>query len=311
MKAAVLLTASAGGKNSVAQQQETARRVEQAFDDAGVAGTVAIVEGSELPEAVRSAVASDADIVVIGGGDGSISTAAAVLVDGAKPLAVLPLGTLNHFAKDLGMPLELEEAVRVIALGHVREIDVGEVNGLIFVNNSSVGLYPRAVARRDEHQQRRGWPKWPAMLVATMTVLRQFRLLRINLHADVGTSRVSTPFVFVGNNEYEMNLFSMGRRTCLDGGVLGLYIARISGRLGLLRLLLHAVVGRLEQAREFESQCLLEFEIETRRRTVQVARDGEVTRMRTPLRYRVRARALRVIAPPPPSPPPSQFHSQR
>lgn len=296
-KAAVLLTATAGAEDSPGEQQDETARIRDAFQHAGVDATIAVVQGPELAQAVQSAAASDAEVVVIGGGDGSISTAAAVLAGTRKPLGVLPLGTLNHFAKDLNIPLELEPAVQAILQGHVREIDVGEVNGQVFVNNSSIGLYPRAVERRDEQQERHGWSKWPAMAVAALTVVRQFRLLHVRLHTEDRVLRLLTPFIFVGNNEYEMSLFAMGRRRCLDGGTLGLYIAKTSGRLGLGRLLLHALVGRLDQAKEFESQCVSEFEIQTHHRGLRVARDGEVTRMRPPLHYRVRPRALRVIAP--------------
>lgn len=299
MRAAVVLTASAGAPEAKAQQVDERRRVEAAFRRAGIEATITVVQGPELADAVRSAAASEADIVVVGGGDGSMSTAAAVLMEATKPLGVLPLGTLNHFAKDLGISLDLEEAVQTIAQGRAREIDVGDVNGHVFVNNSSIGLYPRAVDRRDEKQERQGWSKWPAMLIATLTVVRQFKLLRVSVHTGDQVLSLSTPFIFVGNNEYEMNLFLMGRRVCLDGGTLGLYLTKTVGRFGLVRLVFHALIGRLEQAEEFESRCLSAFEIQTNRRSVLVARDGEVTRMRPPLKYRIRPRALRVIAPPP------------
>src|SRR6185503_16647759 len=106
------------------------------------------------------AFASDADAVVIGGGDGTVSAAADRAVRHGKPIGVLPLGTLNHFARDLGMPPDLRDAVRAIATGVVREVDVGEVNGRVFVNNSSIGVYPTVVRDRDEQRLRFGRGKW-------------------------------------------------------------------------------------------------------------------------------------------------------
>lgn len=138
------------------------------------------MDGRELADAVRTAASSNAEVVVVGGGNGSISTAAGVLAGGTKPLGVLPLGTLNHFAKDLGIPLTLDDAVETIARGHVRQVDVSEVNGRVFVNNSSIGLYPRAVAVRDQHRAQHSWSKWPAMVYGSFTVVREFRLLRVS-----------------------------------------------------------------------------------------------------------------------------------
>ncbi len=297
MRAAVFLTSGAGG-DAHAEHHAESERVTEAFRLTHIEPTIHVVKGAELGARVRAAVSSEADTIVVGGGDGSISTAAGIMAGGRKPLGVLPLGTLNHFAKDLGIPLTLEDAVQALAQGHVREIDVGEVNGQVFVNNSSIGLYPRAVNARDEHQERHGWSKWPAMVYAALGAVREFRLLRVSLRTDGLTRRVKTPFVFVGNNEYEMSLLAMGKRSCMDAGRLGLYIAKTTGRVGLVRLALHAIIGRLDQSKEFESLCLSEFDIESRRWSLRVARDGEVTRMRPPLRYRTRPRALRVIVPP-------------
>lgn len=296
MTATVLLTATAGGDDA-AEQRSEAQRVGDTFRRWNVDATVRTVRGRELADAVRASVESKPSLVVVGGGDGSMSTAASVLAGGGTPLGVLPLGTLNHFAKDLGIPLDLDEAVQVIVHGHVRHVDVGEVNGQVFVNNSSIGVYPRAVEARDAQQERFGWSKWPAMVYGSLAVVRQFRLLRVTVRAENHDQRFITPFLFVGNNEYELSLFTMGRRLCLDGGQLGLYIASTTSRWGVARLTLHALMGRLDQAKEFESFCLSTVDIESNRRNLRVARDGEVTRMAPPLRYRIRPRALQVIVP--------------
>ena len=155
--------------------------------------------------------AADADTVVFGGGDGTVSTGAAALAGGPKALGVLPLGTFNHFARDLGIPLELEDAVRTIAVGHVREVDVGEVNGRPFVNNSSIGLYPEMVRVRDELRRHHGMRKGTAMLGAAREVLRDPPFLRVDLRVLDDVARVRTPFVFVGNNRYEMDALRAGR----------------------------------------------------------------------------------------------------
>ncbi|MGB8507422.1 MAG: diacylglycerol kinase family protein, partial [Pyrinomonadaceae bacterium] len=215
-------------------------------------------------------------------------------------LGVLPLGTLNHFAKDLGIPLTLADAARNVGSGRTTRVDVGEVNGHIFINNSSLGLYPRIVRRREKLQQRLGGRggKWPAFLWAALSVLRRYPFLNVRLSADGGEIARRTPFVFVGNNEYRMEGFQIGGRACLDAGRLSLYVTHRTGRWGLLRLALRALFGRLREAKDFDAVCAVEIFVETHRpKHIPVAIDGEVMALTTPLHYRVRPGALRVIVP--------------
>jgi diacylglycerol kinase family enzyme len=236
--------------------------------------------------------------VVAGGGDGTINAVASVMADSGVPFGVLPLGTLNHFAKDNGIPLALEEAVATIATGVARLVDVGEVNGQIFLNNSSLGLYPDMVRDREKQQSRLGRGKWLAAAWATLGALRRYPFLSLRLALDDGTEQARrTPFVFIGNNPYTMHGFNIGARERLDTGKLSLYVAQRPGRLALLRLGWAALCGRLAQERDFDVLNTQTLDIETRHRRIRVATDGEVTVMATPLRYRIRPRALNVIVP--------------
>jgi diacylglycerol kinase family enzyme len=182
-------------------------------------------------------------------------------------------------------------------------VDVGEVNGRIFLNNSSIGLYPSAVTHREELRHRHGGGKWPAMFSACVDVVRRFPLLDVILQGDDRAVALTTPFIFVGNNRYQMSLFSLGTRTSLQGGELSIYLTRDAGRMGLLRLFFRALLGRLEQDRDFHSFTLPGLEIRTRRRFLRVSLDGEVVQMASPIRYIIRPRALRVLAPMPDSAP--------
>jgi diacylglycerol kinase family enzyme len=211
---------------------------------------------------------------------------------------VLPLGTLNHFAKDLRIPLTLEEAARNVCEGREVSVDVSEVNGQVFINNSSLGLYPRIVRRREKLQERSGSGKWSAFVRAALAMLRRYPFLDVRLSADGQEIVRKTPFVFVGNNEYQTESVQMGGRERLDAGHMSLYVAHRTGRLGLLRLALSALFGRLRQAKDFDSHSAQEIWVETRRhKRLPVATDGEVTVMTTPLHYRIRPGALRVIVP--------------
>jgi diacylglycerol kinase family enzyme len=297
MKATVFLNASAG--SIAAAASATVARVREAFERANLEAEILAISHESFPAAARRAAASDADVVVLGGGDGTLSAGAGALLGSHKPLGILPLGSLNHFARDVGIPLDLDQAVATIERGHVTEVDVGEVNGRIFLNNSSIGLYPSAVAHREELRHRRGGGKWPAMFNACVDVLRRFPLLDVTLEVDGRTVALTTPFIFVGNNRYEMSLFSLGTRTSLQGGELSIYLTQDTGRMGLLRLFFRALLGRLEQDRDFHSFTLPGVEIRTRRRSLRVSLDGEVVWMASPIRYVIRPRALRVLAPMP------------
>jgi diacylglycerol kinase family enzyme len=253
--------------------------------------------GGELPRLAREAVRAGARLVVAAGGDGTVSAVAGALVDTESALGVIPLGTLNHFARDLGVPLDLPAAVVMTLEGRRRSIDVGEVNGRVFLNNSSIGLYPAMVHQRTKHERRLGRSKWQAMLWAAHTVLARHPFLHLTLELDGKQYRRRTAFVFVGNNVYEMQGFDIGRRARLDAGVLSVYVTHRGARLGLLALAVRALLGRLEQARDFEAATLARLRIESRHRRLLVATDGEVAAFDLPLEYRIRRGALRVIGP--------------
>jgi diacylglycerol kinase family enzyme len=253
--------------------------------------------GAELETLMRAAANEHSSLLIAAGGDGTISTAAGLLAGTETMLGVLPFGTLNHFAKDLRIPLELEAAVANIIAGNAIAVDVGEVNGRVFINNSSLGLYPDIVRDRERQQSRLGRGKWRSLVWASLAAFRRFPFLRVRIEVE-GTKRVyATPLVFVGNNEYKMEGFDIGERNRIDQGRLSVYIVKREGRAALVRLALQALAGRLRQARDFEALSTAEFVIDTRHARVLVARDGEVQPMETPLHYRTRPQSLRVIVP--------------
>ncbi|MEY2547980.1 MAG: hypothetical protein QOD64_562 [Verrucomicrobiota bacterium] len=253
--------------------------------------------GTSLSAIAREAAQSDERVIVAAGGDGTISGVAAALAGTDKVLGVLPVGTLNHFAKDLGLPLDLESAVRTIVEGETASVDAGEVNGRIFINNSSLGIYPRIVARREAQQERLARGKWVAFFWATLQALRRFPFLNLRIAFEGREISRRTAFLFVGNNEYQIAGFNLGSRACVNGGNLGLYMSHGTGRFGLFRLAFHALFGRVDQAKDFDAFCVKEARIETRKRRLLVALDGEIERMETPLNYRIRPAALRVLVP--------------
>ena len=295
-KIAVIVNASAGSGCT----RDFADGLVEKFAACGLnAGVTLAKNGHALVAAAKQAVNDCVAMVVAGGGDGTLNAVASELVGTDIVFGVLPLGTLNHFAKDLGIPLNMDEAIRTIAAGHCISIDTGEVNGRVFLNNSSLGLYPDTVRRRELQQSRLGRGKWLAFFWAAVTSLRRYPFLHLILTVDEKIYRKRTLFIFIGNNDYVMEGFNIGARTALDAGRLSLYVAHRTSRLGLLVLSLRAVCGRLRQARDFDMMSAKSMMIESRHKQIRVATDGEVNLMSTPLNYRIVPKSLNVLVPQP------------
>ena len=275
----------------------TAARIESGLRAAGAEPRLFVTNGSPLDDLARKALREKPQRIVAAGGDGTISAVAAALAGSGVALAVLPLGTLNHFARDLGIPDDLDAALRIAVAGRVREVDVGEVNGRVFVNNSSIGLYAAMVRRRERQRRRFGRGKWHAMLWASYNALRAHPFLDLTLEVGGVEHRRRTPFVFIGNNAYRMEGLDIGARERLDRGELSLYLAHRTGRLGLVLIALRALAGRLYEGDDFEAGTTTRLRIDARHKRLLVATDGEVQAMELPLDYRIRPRALRVVVP--------------
>ena len=282
--------------SGAASRQDTSVQLQQLFGARGTKVTLERVRhGGDLAARTRRA-ASRGDTLVAAGGDGTINAVAAVAVETGATLGVLPAGTLNHFAKDLRIPLDPAEAVDTIVAGHVQMVDVGEVNGRIFVNNSSIGIYPRMVWERDG-EQRRGRRKAVAFGIAMLRTWRNYRTLAGRLLIDGTPHVVRTPFVFIGNNEYVAEGFQLGARTSLDEGRLSVFVAPRCGRFEILALPVRALLRRLDPDAHLTRFTAAAVDVELARSRVSVALDGEVAVLRTPLRYRIRPGALRVLVP--------------
>jgi diacylglycerol kinase family enzyme len=282
---------------------EWVRELEQKFAGHGLTARVVLIEGGEqILQATLQAVREGARVVVAAGGDGTISAVASRLAGTDVAMGVLPLGTLNHFARDLGIPLELDEAVRTIAQGQPIAIDAAEVNGRLFINSSSLGLYPDIVLDRERQRRRLGRGKWRALFAASTHAARRYPVLSLQIDLNGQAYQRRSSFVFIGNNEYRMEGFNIGERESMASGRLSLYVTQRTGRFGLLRLALRALFGRLRQARDFDMVTARTLVVRTRHKHMRVATDGEVSLMETPLHYRIRPGALRVIVPPPAQP---------
>ncbi|MGH6706186.1 MAG: diacylglycerol/lipid kinase family protein [Sphingomicrobium sp.] len=271
--------------------------VEAALRAAGIRGPVEAVDGQDIEERTRARVNEGAKKLIVGGGDGSVGAAASALAGSDAALGILPLGTLNHFARDLGIPADLGKAAALIAEGHCRTVDVAEVNGRTFVNNSAIGLYPLMIVDRESQQRRLGRSKRLAMLVASLRTLARFHDQRLTLATGEGRSSLDTPLLFVGNNEYRLAVPGAGQRERLDDGHLCVLVMRKKGVPGFLAATARALVGLTRSDDMVRLDDVDGLRVDSRQPTLTVAIDGETCRMTPPLDFRIRKHALRVIAP--------------
>lgn len=272
-------------------------RIESLLTAAGLAPRIRLVDGPGIAAQAAQAVRARADLLVVGGGDGSVGAAAGELAGTGTALAILPLGTRNHFARDLRIPLDLAEAARLVAGGRRRRVDIAEVNGRVFVNNSAIGLYPLMVIDRDRQRERLGRGKRLAMLVASLRTLARFGHYRLALTVNDRRAMIDTPLLFVGNNDYRFDLAAPGRRESVEDGRLSVFVMRSKTRRGFIAAIARALAGRARADDMVRLDGVERLLVASRRHRLAVSVDGEVVRERPPLDYRVRKRALAVIAP--------------
>ena len=263
----------------------------------GIEAELRFPNPEELPHLLTEARESEVDGIIVGGGDGTIRTAAAALMGSKIPLGVLPLGTLNHFAKDLGLPTKLEGAIAVIAHNNVMRVDLGEVNGEVFVNNSSIGIYPFMVLDRERIQEEEGKRKWHAAFYAAIRALKKFPLRKLRMRVENETVLHRSPVVFIGNNDYGLDPGKVGKRERLDGGELSVHIAKVESRQGFLLLVLRGLLGKLRVSRDLKTLKGRFAEITSNTSRMPVALDGEVEFLTPPLRYVIKRQALKVFVP--------------
>ena len=298
MKVLALINKSAG---TAARTGDIERAVRDGLAERGVAADVRLVSGREVGELSRRFVAENksgsghASILVVGGGDGTLGSAAGALAGTDVVLGVLPLGTLNHFAKDLGVPPDLKAAMDTIATGKPVAVDVAEVNGRVFLNNSSIGIYPFFVAKRSAEQRRRGFGKLAAIGPALMRTLRFASWQAVHVAAQGNRERLRTPCVFVGNNFYD--IADLGHRRSLTSKELCVYVVKQQSWFGLALLPFKIAFGMIDSARDLEIYRAGSLQITSHRHAMLVSLDGEAVSMAMPLNFRIRPAALQVLAP--------------
>jgi YegS/Rv2252/BmrU family lipid kinase len=277
---------------------EVSKRLQEEYTQAGVPVRVELVQaGMDVEALAREAVRQGADAIVAGGGDGTLRAVAAALAYTDTIMGILPVGTWNHFARDLHIPLNVTEAARTLLTGESAAVDLAEVNGRVFINNSHIGLYPSFRFHR-QYAEQHGKAPWRAILWAALMVFRRRPAYTLRFHMDDRAIRRRSTFIMVANNEHAMEGYRLGTRAAMTEGHLYVYIMRPRSRLDWIRIALSVILGRFSRQRHFDVYRTRELWIEGRQKRLGVSLDGEIAIIETPLHYRTLPRAIRVIVPP-------------
>lgn len=292
----VLINRSGGAARSAGDA--LSGQVRSAFSEQGETVDIVLLDGAEMASAIRDRSSRERRLIVAGG-DGTISCAAGVLAGTDTELAILPLGTLNHLARDAGIPSDLAAAAALAVHGTAHRIDTGRVGTRCFVNNASIGIYPAMVKERESLQEQ-GQSKRRASLPAAWRAFSGSRDMHLRIDTGHGPRPLVTPILFIGNNRYEVTAGSVGRRASLDKGELCVFSVRQQRRrLALAWFALRALFGRSDRARDFvaEASCT-EIRVAGDYRELDIALDGEVDRLPLPLQFTIWPKSLNLVMDP-------------
>ncbi len=267
------------------------------FEGLGCEVSIRNLPGKEVSAAIKEARDGDAEAVIVGGGDGTVAAAATILSGQSKPLGILPLGTFNLAARDVGMPLDWREAAEWLVSAPAGEMDLLDVDGKLFLCVVVLGFYPSLAMGQPEYHG--NWIiKSFRTLFQTLRGVAMYPPLHLQFTSD-GTVQVHrTRMALMANNDYEDMFGLIPKRSSLDAGYFTVYISKHDSAWGLFRSVVSWILGKWKQDREITVIRATDLEIDVKRkRRVAAMMDGELERLTLPVRVKLRPKALWVIAP--------------
>ena len=290
----VILNARSGSHRA----QETRQVLEKVLSESGRSFQITVVSGNAIERVAQERTTGDCEVLVAGGGDGTICRVATVALQADKTLGVLPLGTFNYFARNLGIPLELEAAAQVILEGFSVRAPVFDLDGRLVLNNVSIGIHPAVLLKRRRLYRRWGRNQFNAYLSVLLTAFQAAPRMRLRLATGGGEVVRETPLVLICSNAFQMEAFQLAGTECLAAGQFALYVACMAGRTTIFRLGLRALLRRLRSGVDYEVICASDVTIENlRRHHFRAAVDGELEKLESPIRFRVARQPLCVFVP--------------
>ncbi|MBA2711272.1 MAG: diacylglycerol kinase [Tatlockia sp.] len=275
--------------NSQARNAEKVKLYLDQFNESNLGFDLYETESKDLTSTIEKCI-SKYKIILIGGGDGSIRTAAQYCANTSIQLGVLPLGTMNHLAKELNLPQSPEELVAVIKNQSVCQVDVGEVNGLIFLNNSSIGFYPKFTIRRIRYGK--FYNKWISYIPSFIDSLKKHEVFKVDIKSKNLNRSLKTSFLMISNNIYSLKFPLTIKRDSFKDATLGLYYFK-QGKIRLMKIL-RSLFNNKKNFEILKSEAPIEMYF-LEKDEVSISLDGEVLKVKNPLHYKSRPKSLNLL----------------
>ncbi len=280
--------------------EERSAQIARAMGEAGLQARVRLATGGlKLPDAAREAASAGHDIVIAAGGDGTVAAVADALmkVDTPPRFGVLPLGTFNYFARAHGIPEDIAAAVAVIASGTLRDVHPGIVNDRLFLNNTSLGLYPSILESREDVYSRWGRSRLAAYWSVALALCGMHKPMHLKITVDGETQELRTPLVFIANSAYQLENYNLEGAEAIRDGRLAIFASKGTRRRELAAAAWALARGKARKGQQFSLGTGRDITIEMKRRKVQVAFDGERSWFKPPLTVRHTERPLKMLVP--------------
>lgn len=294
----VILNATSGHQDA----EKTEAEIRAGFEEAGRTVNIVVAgDPVEVERAARRAI-SDAKrqpgVIAAAGGDGTINLVATLVIEADLPFGIIPLGTFNYLARHLGIALEPRAAAHALATGLLRRVHVGRVNGHLFLNNASFGLYRKLLEEREGFKQRFGRYKAVAVMAALFTLWRHRKVYNLHMEMDGRPVILRTPMLFFGLNSLQFENLGLKAAACTEKGKLAVIVLQPSGPWRLLTMALRGALHQLEDSPDVATHCAARAEVRHfGRRHTRVAVDGEVVECELPLRFELVPDALQIVVP--------------
>jgi diacylglycerol kinase family enzyme len=292
----VILNAGSGHGD----QATVEKAIREGFEAAGREYRIIIAQSAEdVGRAARQACnEAEPHVVAAAGGDGTINLVAGIVLESGLPFGVIPLGTFNYFARDLGIPLEPRDAAYALANGHIRRVHVARANGHLFLNNASFGLYRKLLEDRERFKQRLGRYKAVAVLAALATVWQHRRVYTLRMEIDGVPTTIRTPMLFFGLNSLQLERLDLEVARCARDGLMAVIALAPTSRWHLLGMALRGALQGLRDSPDLRCYGAASVEVMLPgQRSTRVAVDGESFECELPLHFEMLRKALPVVVP--------------
>jgi len=297
----IVLNARSGSRDAERERSAIAK----VFDDAGQRHEfLAIDDPARVPETARRAAelaGRNEGAVIAAGGDGTINAVVQASLSRRRPFGIIPQGTFNYSCRAHGIPLDAVEAARALLSPVFKPIQVGLVNGRVFLVNASVGLYPELLEDREAFKARLGRRRSVALLAALSTLLREHRQLRLHLDHDGRAEIWNTPSLFIGNNALQLEQAGLPEAEAVERRRLAAVILAPMGPAGLLKMAVQGALGKMDEAPDVKSFEFRNLRVAPGRglgrQRLKIATDGEIVWLKAPLEFSVARDLLQLMVP--------------